>query len=262
MYDSCFLGDFAHTGGSERTWLGGQQGIGVGGAGYEGEHDDAPSPSADPRRDAPLTWWTKAVIDVVLGSILALLTLPIVVIAALVSAVVFRAWPFVAQERVGYRGRAFRCLKVRSLPARVPPAIDKYALAGYPIPRWGRFLRGTHIDELPQLWLLPVRRMSLVGPRPEMPQILHRYPADLVAVRERVLPGCTGLWQISEDARRMIYESPEYDIEYVERFSLGLDLWIMWRTVVALPGGSRMTRAQVLRHGPAPCGLEAAGDEG
>lgn len=190
-------------------------------------------------------WWAKAGVDVVLGSVLALVALPVIVVAAVGSALVFRASPFVVQERIGHRGRTFRFPKLRTLPATVPPAIDKYALVGYPIPWWGRALRAAHIDELPQLLLVPVRRMSLVGPRPEMAALADRYPVDFAAQRTRVLPGCTGLWQVSVASAGMIYEAPEYDSCYVAHLSLSLDVWIMARTVVHFFGGAPLSRDRV-----------------
>jgi lipopolysaccharide/colanic/teichoic acid biosynthesis glycosyltransferase len=207
---------------------------------------------SDPRPCSALTWWAKAGMDVVLGSVLALVALPVIVVAALGSLLVFRASPFVVQERIGYRGRTFRFLKLRTLPPTVPPAIDKYALAGFPIPWWGRALRAAHIDELPQLLLVPVRRMSLVGPRPEMVALADRYPLDFAAQRTRVLPGCTGLWQVSVASTGMIYEAPEYDSCYIAHLSLSLDLWILVRTVVQFLGGPPLSRDRVFRS-QGPC---------
>jgi hypothetical protein len=73
--------------------------------------------------------------------------------------------------------------------------------------------------------------MSLVGPRPEMPTVLRRYPADFAQVRTRVRPGCTGLWQVSSNCTKLIYEAPEYDRAYIAAAGVRLDLWILYRTL-------------------------------
>jgi hypothetical protein len=73
--------------------------------------------------------------------------------------------------------------------------------------------------------------MSLVGPRPEMPQLLARYPSEFAAARLQVRPGCTGLWQVSESSTKLIYETPEYDLAYVHNVGLLLDAWILGRTL-------------------------------
>ena len=177
------------------------------------------------------------VVDVALGTVAAIVALPVVVIAALGSTVAFRAWPFVVQSRVGRHGRTFRFVKLRSLPRDTPPAIDKYALAEYRTSRWGRWLRATHVDELPQLFLVPLRRMNLVGPRPEMVALIDRYPADFAALRSAVHPGCTGLWQVSTASDQMIYEAPEYDTCFVECRSLRLNLWVLGQTLRVFFGG-------------------------
>ncbi len=178
--------------------------------------------------------WGKRALDVMVGSLLALCFLPLVLAFALVSAAVFRASPFFVQQRVGRDGRPFSFLKLRSMPRCTPRAVDKYALRDASIPVWGRFIRRTHIDELPQLLLVPLGRMSLVGPRPEMPEICKRYSPEFLEARLSVRPGCTGLWQVSGALNGMIYEAPEYDLTYVENLSLRLDMWVIVRTFAAL----------------------------
>jgi lipopolysaccharide/colanic/teichoic acid biosynthesis glycosyltransferase len=176
----------------------------------------------------------KRAVDVVVGTALAAVALPFVVILLLCSAVILRAWPIFVQDRVGKNGRVFRFPKVRTLPPDTASSTDKYALEGVKIPAFGRLLRRTHLDELPQLLLVPIGVMSLVGPRPEMPDVLARYPADFVAERTRVRPGCTCLWQISDSADKLIYEAPEYDRAYLRYSGPLLDAWILYRTARAL----------------------------
>jgi lipopolysaccharide/colanic/teichoic acid biosynthesis glycosyltransferase len=175
----------------------------------------------------------KRAVDVVVGTALALAALPVILVLMVCSAVVLRAWPIFVQDRVGRDGRVFRFPKVRTLPPETASSTDKYALFDVRIPAFGRFLRRTHLDELPQLVLVPFGAMSLVGPRPEMPDVLVHYPSEFVAERTRVRPGCTCLWQISESSDKLICEAPEYDRAYVRHGGLLLDAWILYRTARA-----------------------------
>jgi lipopolysaccharide/colanic/teichoic acid biosynthesis glycosyltransferase len=84
---------------------------------------------------------------------------------------------------------------------------------------------------LPQLFLVVRGSMSLVGPRPEMAQLMDNFNPSEADFRTKARPGCTGLWQISRDADREIYESPQYDREYLQRAGASLDLTLLWSTV-------------------------------
>jgi lipopolysaccharide/colanic/teichoic acid biosynthesis glycosyltransferase len=179
---------------------------------------------------------TKRAFDVVVGTLLAVVTIPIVVVMAIGSAWSFRAWPFFTQPRVGRRGRTFTFVKVRSLPVSTPPAADKYALQHVSTNRFGRLLRNTHLDELPQLWLVVAGKMSLVGPRPEMPKLAKSFDPAFAHLRQRVRPGCTGLWQLSSDASGLIHESPKYDRFYLSYQTWRMDLWVLVRTVWRMLG--------------------------
>ncbi|MCU1430785.1 MAG: hypothetical protein JWL83_4785 [Actinomycetia bacterium] len=181
---------------------------------------------------------TKRVVDIVLGAVCAAVALPFVILLAVGCAVSLRAWPFFVQRRVGKDGRLFALPKLRTLPTSAPRTADKYQLDGTRIPRFCQLLRRTHVDELPQLFVVPLGWMSLVGPRPEMPNLLARYPEDFVAARCRIRPGCTGLWQVSNSSGRLIYEAPEYDLAYVDNCGVRLDAWILYRTLrMWLTGG-------------------------
>jgi lipopolysaccharide/colanic/teichoic acid biosynthesis glycosyltransferase len=169
--------------------------------------------------------------DLAAGIPLALIATPLIVVLALASWWSFRAWPIFTQRRVGYRGREFTFIKIRSLPTSTSLTADKYALAGVRNTRFGSFIRGLHLDELPQLWLVVTGRMSLVGPRPEMPWLIDRLDPTFQRERTSVKPGCTGLWQLSEDAAKLIGEAPAYDLFYVRNRSVRLDAWVLWRTV-------------------------------
>src|SRR3954468_15525527 len=106
----------------------------------------------------------RRLVDVVLGTVLALVTLPFVLRTAIAAAIALRSWPFFVQERVGLDGRTFRFVKLRTLPRGAPRYLDKYSVQAMEIPGICRWLRNMHLDELPQLWLVITGRMALVGP--------------------------------------------------------------------------------------------------
>jgi lipopolysaccharide/colanic/teichoic acid biosynthesis glycosyltransferase len=188
----------------------------------------------------------KRLLDIVAGTALAIVSAPIIAALAVAVCVSLRTWrPFFLQRRIGWRGRPFTLPKLRTLPPQTPGTLDKYALSAVHTTRLGRFLRRTHLDELPQLLLVPVGRMSLVGPRPEMPSLLTRFDPSFVAARSQARPGCTGLWQIGTDAGRLIGEAPEYDLYYLRRMSARLDLWVMWRSLLVMAGGAPVSLDQV-----------------
>lgn len=201
----------------------------------------------------------KRFIDLVVGAVAALITLPVVALLMVVSAVSFRARPWFVQQRIGRGGEPFRMVKIRSLSVDTDPAIDKYQLASVGTTRFGAFIRRTHLDELPQLWSVVAGTMSLVGPRPEMPHLDQRFGAAQRASRERFRPGCVGLWQTSEHNTGLMYEHPEYDIAYAANHSAALDVYIVWCTLLMECTGRRVRLADVPRRLlPHPCRPESA----
>jgi lipopolysaccharide/colanic/teichoic acid biosynthesis glycosyltransferase len=184
----------------------------------------------------------KRALDMVLALVLLVLTLPVLVVALVGSAISLRAWPFFAQERVGLDGAHFKFLKVRTLPPATPRYIDKYTLAATKVPRFTKLLRRLHLDELPQLLLVLTGKMSLVGPRPELPNLHAGLDPDFARARVSVKPGCTGLWQISDRQDHLIGESPEFDRYYVRHASVRTDLWVLWRTALQMVPGGQSTR--------------------
>ena len=105
------------------------------------------------------------------------------------------------------------------------------------VTRVGRMLRKYSLDELPQLINVLLGTMSLVGPRPPLPLEVARYE-DHVHRRLLVKPGLTGLWQISGRSDLSWDESVQLDLRYVENWSLGEDLFILWKTARAVAAGS------------------------
>ncbi|HLM86580.1 MAG TPA: sugar transferase [Solirubrobacteraceae bacterium] len=103
------------------------------------------------------------------------------------------------------------------------------------VTRFGRVLRRSSLDELPQLWNVLRGQMSLVGPRPAIPYEVEHYPPHWFA-RFAVRPGITGVWQVSGRSEVTLEEMVELDVEYARRRSLWLNLWILARTVPAVLG--------------------------
>jgi lipopolysaccharide/colanic/teichoic acid biosynthesis glycosyltransferase len=178
----------------------------------------------------------KRALDLLVGLPLALLSLPVVAVAALVSLVALRANPFFVHERVGHCGRTFRVVKVRTLPPSTGAYVSKYALEDTKVPRATLLLRQMHLDELPQLWLVVGGSMSLVGPRPEMRVLHDDFDPFFAELRCKVRPGLTGLWQISPHCVGLIGQRPEYDRIYLEMRTWRLDVWIALRTVLKILG--------------------------
>jgi lipopolysaccharide/colanic/teichoic acid biosynthesis glycosyltransferase len=183
----------------------------------------------------------KEATDFVLALLLLAVAAPVMFLAGLLMKVTSPGPMFYSQVRLGSGGRPFWIYKVRTMIDRCE------SLSG---PRWsgpgdvrvtplGRFLRRTHIDELPQLWNVLRGDMSLVGPRPERPEIVWGLEQALPHYRERlqVRPGISGLAQVQlppdtdlESVRRKL----AYDLLYVEHCGLWLDMRILLGTVCAL----------------------------
>jgi lipopolysaccharide/colanic/teichoic acid biosynthesis glycosyltransferase len=175
----------------------------------------------------------KRLLDVALGTLLALAALPVILVLAIGVAVSLRAWPFFAHTRPGWRGRPVWVVKLRTLPTSTPRYGDKHelGLADMPLPWLCRLLRRTHLDELPQLFSVVVGHMSLVGPRPQLPHDVEPIERSYDRLRSQVRPGCTGLWQLSVASGDTATSAPRFDVFYLVHASVRLDLWIICRTV-------------------------------
>ncbi len=139
---------------------------------------------------------------------------------------------FFRQQRPGLHGKPFTLIKFRTMTeARAAggtllPDTDR-------LPAFGRFLRATSLDELPELWNVLKGEMSLVGPRPLLMEYLPLYSREQ-ARRHDVRPGITGWAQVNGRNALSWEEKFKLDVEYVDRFSFGLDMGIVWRTLASL----------------------------
>jgi len=133
-------------------------------------------------------------------------------------------------ERIGQGGRPFLMYKFRTMHVDAPAYARTPQHSGdQRITKLGRWLRKLSVDELPQFWNVLTGDMSVVGPRPEMPQIVSLYN-PIQRQRLCVKPGITGIWQISADRKNPIHESIDYDLYYIEKQSFFLDLMIILTT--------------------------------
>jgi lipopolysaccharide/colanic/teichoic acid biosynthesis glycosyltransferase len=143
---------------------------------------------------------------------------------------------FFRQTRIGREGRPFEMWKLRTMHREVGRYEEAPRGPGDPrVTRYGRWLRATSLDELPQLLNVLRGEMSLVGPRPEMPFIAAGYD-EWQRRRLSVKPGITGLWQILGRKDLPMHENLQYDFYYIRNRSLALDLSILIRTVGAVLG--------------------------
>jgi len=191
----------------------------------------------------------KRVLDVLLAGPLLLLLAPVLGAAALAIRAHDGAPALLRQERVGRHGRRFAMWKLRSMHPDAEAAHEALRTAhGSTDPAFkpthdpritpvGRWLRRFSIDELPQLVNVLRGEMSLVGPRPPLPSEVARYERWQLR-RLSVPPGMTGLWQVSGRADLPFERWMALDLEYVDQWSLGMDLWLLVRTVPAVLGGS------------------------
>lgn len=206
----------------------------------------------------------KRLVDVVLGGLALVVMGPVLAIAGLVIWAYDRGPVLYRQERVGLDGERFTLVKLRTMVQDADLKLDALRAGnsrGGPLfkltrdPRvtpFGRFLRATSIDELPQLLNVLEGTMSLVGPRPALPAEIAQFDAHLNA-RLTVKPGMTGLWQVEARDLPSFDLYRRYDLMYVQSWSLALDLAIIGRTVtVVLLRGvgalmpARLRRATVL----------------
>jgi exopolysaccharide biosynthesis polyprenyl glycosylphosphotransferase len=192
----------------------------------------------------PFALLLKRLLDIAAASAALLLASWLMALIYLVSRLSSRDSVFYLQERCGLFGKPFRIIKFRTMRADAEKDGPVWAVRGDPrTTRLGRFLRTTHLDELPQFWNILKGNMSFVGPRPERPEMARKLEESVpsYAFRHWVRPGLTGLAQIRfrysntvEDARTKL----QYDLFYLKNWSLIRDALIVLRTIAILARGS------------------------
>jgi exopolysaccharide biosynthesis polyprenyl glycosylphosphotransferase len=195
----------------------------------------------------------KRAIDILGASVGLVIFTPLIGLAALLIRATSRGPVFFCQERCGRNKRRFTMYKLRTMVADAD--VQQFALearneAAGPVfkiqydprvTRVGALLRRLSIDELPQLWNVLRGEMSLVGPRPLPLRDVQRFSESWLMRRFSVVPGMTGLWQVSGRSTRSWDEWIALDLAYVDRWSLWLDLEILGLTVPAVLSGKGAT---------------------
>jgi lipopolysaccharide/colanic/teichoic acid biosynthesis glycosyltransferase len=190
----------------------------------------------------------KRIIDVIVAAIGIALCAPLMALLAAAIRAESPGSPVFRHERIGYRGKRFLCLKLRTMrndaeaQLRTDPRLyEEYRQHHFKIPddrdprvtKFGRFLRQTSLDELPQLWNVLIGQMSLVGPRPVVEEELGLYGEDQDIVLS-VRPGITGAWAVNG---RQLLGYPERcatELAYVRQWTVRGDLQILARTAAVV----------------------------
>ncbi len=206
-------------------------------------------PEQYPVPEKPVYEFFKRIADVVLSLVgLIVLAVPLLIVTLIVTIDSFGASPIYVQERVGKNGKPFRFYKFRSMVPGADQMLDslleKNEMDG-PVfkikddPRvtpFGRFIRRTSIDELPQLWNVLKGEMSLVGPRPPLAREVAQYTEEQKK-RLAVTPGLTCYWQVQPRRNDMTFEEWfKLDMRYIQKRSFRTDIAILFKTIFAVLG--------------------------
>lgn len=220
---------------------------------HVGTQEEEPAQALLPQKASLGAYGTlgKRVLDLLLVALALPVALPIILMSAL-CLWLESGLPFYSQDRLGQHGKRFRIFKLRTMvrdaDAKLQRCLDEdpelkrewdttQKLKNDPrITRVGRILRMTSLDELPQLWNVLTGEMSLVGPRPMLPEQLPLY-GDASAYFA-VKPGITGIWQVSTRNESSFASRAQADADYLRAMGVQLDLFLIWRTVGVVARGT------------------------
>ncbi|KAJ49432.1 exopolysaccharide biosynthesis polyprenyl glycosylphosphotransferase [Clostridium tetanomorphum] len=190
-------------------------------------------------------FFIKRIIDFVLSLIGIVILSPIYIILAVLIKLDSKGPAIFKQLRVGKDGKDFVIYKFRTMIVNAdkkreleidPDNIGNFVFQSRSdnrITKVGSFLRKSSLDEIPQLFNVLIGNMSLVGPRPEIPDVVKYYPPEY-AQRLLVTPGITGLAQVSGRGEIELQKTIHYDLVYIENFSILLDIKILFKTVFSV----------------------------
>jgi lipopolysaccharide/colanic/teichoic acid biosynthesis glycosyltransferase len=208
-----------------------------------------PKPETSRTDSLPLARTTKRLVDIFLSALCLVLSGPLLAVLAGLVKVDSRGPVLYWAPRAGKDGAPFPCCKIRTMVVGADRRKDEFRahnerqgpifkLTNDPrVTRVGRFLRRYSLDEIPQLWNVLKGEMSLVGPRPHPIDEYERYEA-WHRRRLEVTPGLTGLWQVTARCDPSFQRNMQLDLEYIERWSLALDLRILCRTAGVVLAGT------------------------
>jgi len=184
----------------------------------------------------------KGIMDFLLTLLILILISPVMLLIAFLIKLEDRGPIFFKQVRVGRHGRLFKCFKFRTMVVNAEELKEKlmalneqdgpvFKIKNDPrITKIGKFLRKTSLDELPQFFNVIFGDMSIVGPRPPIPSEVEQYERNVIR-RLSVNPGITCIWQVSGRNNISFERWMEMDMEYIDNWSLSLDLKIILKTV-------------------------------
>jgi exopolysaccharide production protein ExoY len=197
-------------------------------------------------KDGPVGGKCKRSMDIVLAISTLIVLLPIIGMVVLLLKMTTRDRVIFSHQRIGYRGKPFKCFKFRTMVSNGDQVLADYFVK-FPVARveWearrklrddprvtpvGRILRSTSLDELPQIFNVLMGSMSIVGPRPIVNAEIERYGMAYGAYQS-CRPGITGLWQVSGRSNCGYEQRIAFDDSYARDWSILRDCWIIWKTV-------------------------------
>jgi len=191
-------------------------------------------------KDKPLYDAISRLFDIVMSLVGLVVGVPIILLAAIAIKIEDGGPVLYSQERLGKNNRVFTIYKMRSM--RVDAEVNGMQWADAEddrVTNVGRFMRKARIDEIPQLFNILVGHMKIIGPRPERPELAEEFYVDLPEFADRlaVVPGLTGLAQVSGGYDLTPAEKLILDVEYIENRGLVMDLQILFRTVWVVLSG-------------------------
>jgi exopolysaccharide production protein ExoY len=194
--------------------------------------------------------YMKRAIDIFAVVATAPVTVPIIVLLAIIVSI-DGGDPFYCQKRVGRNGKLFNFWKLRSMVIDADASLQEYLasnpaarmewditqkLQGDPrVTRFGRVIRKVSLDELPQLWNILAGDMSLVGPRPMLPEQVRLYPGQSYF---QLTPGLTGFWQVADRNKSSFARRADYDIAYANSMSFIVDMKVICQTFGVILAGT------------------------
>lgn len=185
----------------------------------------------------------KRIFDIIFSGLVILIGLPLWILISLAIVLETKGGVFYTQYRSGRNGEPFKIWKFRSMVRGADRFSGWTSVGDARVTRIGKFIRKTHLDEIPQFWNVLIGDMSVVGPRPEQPHLVKEFTESFPAYKRRLIikPGITGWWQVKYKPYEMndeeIKNRLKDDFYYIENMSIKFDIEIIIRTVWAVLSG-------------------------
>ena len=182
---------------------------------------------------------TKRLFDLVFGILLGIVAIPVLIVACIFVFICSpESSPIFKQVRVGYKGKEFVMLKLRTMTNKKDEN-GEYLPDSERLKWWGKIIRKTNIDELTQIIHILAGQMSFIGPRPLLPKEMQVMTKKEQEKRQSVLPGIVGWESVNEDKSSSRAEMAQFDLYYVDHWSIGLDIKIFFLTIFKIFSFSR-----------------------